>query len=61
MLSLLGTVSLHGMVDTLTIASSTDGDVFLANAEQMLCPKLQALDVVVCTTCQPTKSKACAA
>jgi transposase len=31
----------------MTIPSATDGDVFLAYLEQVLCPKLQAGDVVV--------------
>jgi hypothetical protein len=29
-------------VATLTLESPTDGDVFLAYVEQVLCPKLQA-------------------
>jgi hypothetical protein len=46
-LTLLRAKSLHAMVDGLTIASPTEGDVFLACVEQVLCPKLQARDVVV--------------
>jgi transposase len=46
-LTLLGAISLRGMVATMTIESPTDGDVFLAYVEQVLCPKLQVGDVVV--------------
>ena len=47
MLTILGAISLRGMVATMTIESPTDGDVFRAYVEQVLCPKLQARDVVV--------------
>jgi transposase len=46
-LTILGAISLRGMVATMTIDSPTDGDVFLAYLEQLLCPKLQTGDVVV--------------
>ncbi len=47
MLTTLGAMSLEGMVATMTVESATDGDVFEAFLEQVLCPKLEAGDVVV--------------
>jgi len=44
---MLGAMSLGGMVAAMTIESATDGDVFLAYLEQVLCPKLKPGDVVV--------------
>jgi transposase len=46
-LTLLGTMSLRGIVAAMTIESATDGDIFLAYLEQVLCPKLKPGDVVV--------------
>ena len=46
-LTTLGAMSLEGMVATMTVESATDGDVFEAFLGQVLCPKLQASDVVV--------------
>jgi len=46
-LTILGALSLRGVVAAMTIESATDGGVFLAYLEQALCPKLQAGDVVV--------------
>jgi len=46
-LTLLGAISLRGMVAAMTIESPTDGDIFLAYVEQVLCPQLQAGEVVV--------------
>ena len=46
-LTLLGAVTLGGWLATMTIESPTDGDVFLAFLEHVLCPKLQAGHVVV--------------
>lgn len=46
-LTTLGAMSVKGMVATMTVESATDGDVFEAFLEQVLCPKLQAGDVVV--------------
>jgi len=37
-LTLLGAISVSGWVATMTIESPTDGDVFLAYLEQVLCP-----------------------
>jgi transposase len=46
-LTILGAVSLHGWVATMTIEAPTDGDVFLAFLEQVLCPKLRPGQCVV--------------
>ncbi len=47
MLTILGALSLRGVVAAMTIESATDGDVFLTYLEQLLCPKLQAGDLVI--------------
>lgn len=46
-LTTLGAMSLAGMEATMTVRSATDGDVFEAFLEQVLCPQLHADDVVV--------------
>lgn len=46
-LTTLGAMSLAGMVATMTVESATDGDVFEAFLEQVLCPQLKQDDVVV--------------
>jgi transposase len=46
-LTTLGTMSLNGMEAVMTVPSATDGDVFRAYVEQVLCAKLQPGDVVV--------------
>ena len=46
-LTLLGAVSMSGWVATMTIEAPTDGDVFLAYVEHMLCPKLRPEHCVV--------------
>lgn len=46
-LTLLGAISWQGMLASMTVESPTDGDVFLAYLEQILCPKLQPGQVVV--------------
>jgi transposase len=40
-------MSLRGLEAVMTIESATDGDVFLAYLQHLLCPKLKAGDVVV--------------
>lgn len=47
MLTTLGALSLRGIEAAMTIESPTDGEVFTAYVEQVLCPKLQAGDVVI--------------
>jgi transposase len=46
-LTLLGAISLEGVVATMTIESPTDSDVFLSYVEQVLCPRLRPGQVVV--------------
>ncbi len=46
-LTVLGAITLEGLVATMTIESPTDGEVFLAYLEQVLCPRLQPGQVVV--------------
>jgi transposase len=40
-------MSLQGMIAAMTVESPTDGDVFLAYVEQVLCPRLEPGQVVV--------------
>jgi len=46
-LTLLSAMSLQGMIAAMTVESPTDGDVFLAYVEQVLCPRLQPGQVVI--------------
>lgn len=46
-LTLLGAISVSGWVAMMTIEAPTDGDVFLAFLEQVLCPQLRPNHVVV--------------
>ena len=46
-LTILSALSLRGLLATMTIEEATDGDIFLAYLEQVLCPALQPGDVVV--------------
>ncbi len=46
-LTILGAISLRGIVASMTIEEATDGDIFLAYVEQILCPALRPGDVVV--------------
>ena len=46
-LTTLAALALRGIVGAMTVESATDGDVFLAYPEHVLCPKLQSGDVVV--------------
>ena len=46
-LTTLGAMSLRGMAAVMTIEAATDGEVFAAYVEQVLCPQLQSGDVVV--------------
>lgn len=46
-MTILGAMSLRGMVAAMTIEEATDTDIFLAFIEQVLCPALQPGDVVV--------------
>jgi transposase len=46
-LTVLGAIRLSGWVATMTIEAATDGEIFLAYVEQVLCPQLQSGDIVV--------------
>jgi len=46
-LTILGAMSVSGMVATMTIEEPTDTDIFLAYVEHLLCPVLKPGDVVV--------------
>jgi transposase len=46
-LTILGALRLSGISAAMTIEEATDGDIFLAFIEQVLCPTLAAGDVVV--------------
>ena len=46
-MTILGAMSLSGIVATMTIEEPTDTDIFLAYVENLLCPVLQFGDVVV--------------
>ena len=46
-LTILGALSTRGIVAAMTIDEPTDGDIFLAYVEHVLCPALRSGDVVV--------------
>jgi transposase len=46
-MTILGAMSVNGMVAAMTIEEATDGDIFLAFLQQVLCPALKPGDVVV--------------
>jgi transposase len=46
-LTILGAMSMRGMIATMTIEEATDADIFLAYLEQILSPALKPGDVVV--------------
>jgi transposase len=46
-LTILGTMSLRGMIATMTIEAATDAEIFLAYLEHFLCPALRPGDVVI--------------
>ena len=46
-MTILGAMSLGGMIATMTIEEATDADIFLAYVEQVLAPTLKPGDVVV--------------
>ena len=45
--TLLGAITMNGLLATMTIPEPTDGDVFLAYLEQILCPRLRPGQVVI--------------
>jgi transposase len=46
-MTILGAMSLRGMIATMTIEAATDAEIFLAYVEHVLCPALKPGDVVV--------------
>ena len=46
-MTILGAISLRGIIAAMTIEEATDGDIFLAFVRQVLCPTLKDGDVVV--------------
>jgi transposase len=46
-MTILGAMSLRGMIATMTIEAATDREIFLTCVEQVLCPTLRPGDVVV--------------
>ena len=46
-MTILGAMSLDGMIATMTIEEATDADIFLAFVEHVLCPALKQGDLVV--------------
>lgn len=46
-LTILGAMSLNGMIATMTIEAATDAEIFLAYLDQVLCPALRPGNVVV--------------
>jgi transposase len=46
-MTILGAMSLNGIIAAMTIEEATDGDIFLAFVQQILCPALKPGDVVV--------------
>ncbi len=45
--TILGAMSLDGMIATMAIEAATDRDVFLAYLDEVLCPRLQPGQVVI--------------
>jgi len=46
-MTIIGAMSLGGIIASMTIEEATDGDIFLAYVEHILCPALKPGDVVV--------------
>jgi transposase len=46
-LTILGAMSTRGMVAAMTVEAATDREIFLAFLDEVLCPALQAGDVVI--------------
>ena len=46
-LTILGAMSTRGMIAAMTIEAATDGEIFLAFLDEVLCPALHPGDVVV--------------
>lgn len=46
-LTILGAISTRGMIATMTVEAATDREIFLADWDEVLCPRLRPGDVVV--------------
>jgi transposase len=46
-LTILGAMSVRGMIATMTVEAATDAEIFLAYLDHVLCPALRPGDVVV--------------
>ena len=46
-MTILGAMSVRGMIATMTIEAATDAEIFLAYVEQVLCPALKPGDMIV--------------
>jgi transposase len=57
-MTILGAMSLSGMVAIMTIEEPTDSDIFLAYVEHLLCPALNPGDVVVMDNLSAHKASA---
>jgi len=57
-LTLLGAITLDGLLASMTIESPTDGEVFLAFLQQVLCPRLRPGQIVVMDNLSAHKSAA---
>ena len=47
MLTILGAMSVRGMIATMTIEAATDAEIFLAYLDHVLCPQLQQGQIVI--------------
>jgi transposase len=56
-MNILGAMSLRGIIASMTIEEATDGDIFLAYVEHILCPALKPGDVVVMDNLSSRKIK----
>jgi hypothetical protein len=57
-LTVLGAVSISGWVAAISVEAATDGDVFRAFLEHVLCPQLSRANWSSWITWEPTKSMA---
>ena len=58
-MTILGALSLRGIIASMTAEEATDGDIFLAYVEHILCPALKPGEVVVMDNLSSLKIKGC--
>jgi hypothetical protein len=58
-MTILGAMSLRGMIATMTIEEATDGDIFRAYVKHVLCAALVPGDVVVMDNLSSHKVSGC--